>query len=143
MNESFKPRSRRRRRGTTLVEAVAGTALLGCLLVAILVAHGRMTVQASRASLRVEACRIADRLLADWWLDTDQLPRDGSGAVAGHPGWTWRTQRLANDTAAALKADAVALSLFGPGQPAGLPAARIELLVPIHVDQTVQGVHAR
>jgi len=132
MKRNSRPSARQCRRGATLVEAVAGTALLGTLLVALLVVRARMTVQASRAALRVEACTIADGLLAGWWLDRDTLPRDDAGAVPDRPGWTWRAERVTDDEAAALDAEVVALSVYAPGQPPGLPAARVEILVPIH-----------
>ena len=122
---------------------MAGTALLGTLLVAILTAHARATVQASRATLRIKACIIADGLLAGWWLDKHKLPRNDAGAVPGRPGWTWRTERRHSDDAETLDAEVVAMSIFAPGQPRGLPAAQGEILVPSHVQDSEPGADAR
>jgi len=132
MREIFSRRTRARRRANSLAETLAGTALLGGMLVGILTAHARMTVQTGRAGVRVEACRVADELLAAWWLDLDKLPREAAGPAGSHPGWTWRTQRVKNDTATALDAEAVRLSIYAPGQSGSLPAASVEFLVANH-----------
>ena len=117
------------RRGLTLVEAIAGTAILGTLLVSVLLAGSRLTVQGHRAEKRVEACRIADELLSTWWPRINSIDHDSGGQVPGHEGWLWRTQTVENENASKLSARIVALEVFAPGEAEDAPAARVEILV--------------
>jgi len=96
---------------TTLVEALAGMAILGGVLVTMLMGQARLVAQQARADERLEACRLADRLLEDWWQDPDSFPRNDSGAVSGTRSWQWRTQPVANEEAEAVGAEVVALEL--------------------------------
>jgi hypothetical protein len=120
------------RRGTTLVEAVLGMALLGTLLVTMLVAGSRMTAQRGRVERRLEACQAADALLESWWTNRSALPRSASGDLPGRPGWTWRTTPVPSDGAKALEAEVLAVEVFAPGAggPDREPAARVEILMP-------------
>ncbi len=127
----------------TLIEALAGVVILGTLLVSIVTANARLTSQAVRTELRIEGCRVADEQLSRLWLDRDNFPLDGSGPVEGRPGWTWSTQRVRNETAATLDAEAVVLSVFSPKGPRGVPAATIEIVVPAHAQVTAIGIDAR
>jgi len=123
------------RRGVTLVEVLAATALMGTVLVSILLAGARMRAQASRADCRIEACKVADDLLAGWGLQGEALPRYGSGDVRGPGGWRWRTRVVENEAAAAIGAEVVALEVFALNLPnsailsdAG-PLVRVEILL--------------
>lgn len=89
-------------RGFTLVEVLAGSVILGTLLVTMLVANARLTHQAARAELRVQGCRIADQLLSQWWVDPSNFPCSDSGSIDLYPGWRWQTTALASAQAAAL-----------------------------------------
>ncbi|MBM4033134.1 MAG: hypothetical protein FJ291_15310 [Planctomycetes bacterium] len=120
----------RRRRGLTLVEAVAGVALAGSLVAGLVLAQARLLRQARRAELRLDACSVADRLLAGWWAERASFPRQGGGAVAGRPGWAWRTRTRESEVAAAFNADVVVLSLSAPGLAPGEPALELEVMVP-------------
>ncbi|MCY2929863.1 MAG: hypothetical protein NTV86_10295 [Planctomycetota bacterium] len=127
----------RRSDGLTLVEAVVGTAILGSLLVALLMAAHRLNVQARRSQARLEACRIADELLAAWWPTREDFPTDSSGPVAGREGWRWRTSTQAGrEDARRLGARTVALEVFAPPAPGDAPgqaawaAAKVEILLP-------------
>ena len=136
---------RRRACGLTLVEALAGTALMATVLVAILLAAGRMKAQSRGAAMREEGCLIADGLLRAWWPDRHKLPRDARGAVGGKAGWHWRTRRVASEEAAALGGEIVALEVFAPGG-SGEPAARVEIVLPGEdkgEDDAGQGTDAR
>ena len=117
----------RRDSGLALIEAVAGMALLGGLLVAILMADSRLSVQARRAGDMTQACRIADELLARWHTQK-KLPRNESGAVEGHAGWTWRTQTIDRTDLDELRAQVLRVELFPPAGRAE-PAVGVELLV--------------
>ena len=120
----------RRPRGMTLVEVVAGSALLGTLLVAILLAQARIVKQAGLAARRVEACGIADGMLELWWSDPEEFRVDGSGDVQGREGWSWRTSVIENEDAERLGADVVALEIFGPGAKGEKSSCRIEVMLP-------------
>lgn len=80
-----------RYRGMTLVEVVAGMALLGTLLVSIVMATAKLTAQSRLAAHRVEAYLAADQLLFSWWSDWQNFPRNESGTISGHDDWRWRT----------------------------------------------------
>ena len=130
MNGTLGMHSRRSRRGTTLVEAVAGTALLGSLLVSILIGASRLQAQAARAERRIEACRVADGLLKGWWAKRDEFPREARGTVPGHNGWRWRTRGSENESARALGGEIVALEIFAPEASSDRAATRIEVFLP-------------
>ena len=123
---TYLPRSAR---GVTLVEALAGTAIMGTLLAGILIARGRLAAQAGRAAMRVEACRAADDLLERWWPKRQEFPANDGGEIAGRPGWTWRTREVASESAKRMHVRVVALEIFGP-QPGPEPAAGVEILLP-------------
>ena len=69
---SWPPASRKQRRALTLVEALAGTALLGTLLASVLIANARLTAQSRHAQQTIDACRLADMLLEDVWQGQGQ-----------------------------------------------------------------------
>ena len=128
--------------GLTLVEAVAGIALLGSMLAAILVASGRLQTQAARSERRAEACLIAEDLLGQWFDKPEKFPRSAEGDVRDRPGWRWRTYTVTGartEAARKLRADVIAVEVFSPGSP-GSPglardpnaaaAARVEIVLP-------------
>ena len=116
-----------RRRGLTLVEVLAGTALLGTLLVSILLADGRCRRQSKAAEDRVAACRIADELLESWWAESDHPWKAGSGKVDGHDGWRWRTRQVERELPEALDCEVLAVDVIAPGEERA--AVTVELLV--------------
>jgi prepilin-type N-terminal cleavage/methylation domain-containing protein len=115
MNGKCRTSSRRRRqyrRGLTLVEVIAGLALLSTLLVAVLTVTARTTRQSANATRRLQAIAGADRLLAGWWQDRAKLPRESSGHVPGDAGFVWRTTPVRNDAVNALAASVIRLEVF-------------------------------
>jgi type II secretory pathway pseudopilin PulG len=104
-----------RRTGLTLVEVVAGLALLSTLLVAVLTTKARATRQWASAHRRVEAVSAADRLLAAWWQDVDSFPRRASGRVPGDAAFVWRTAPIANPDLKALSASVIRLEILDGG----------------------------
>src|SRR5436190_9188313 len=80
-----------RRLAMTLVEVVAGLALLGTLLAAVLVVRARYAHQSAAAERRLQAVAAADALLSAWHRDPPSLPRSGSGHVEGDAQLAWRT----------------------------------------------------
>ncbi|MCX5647502.1 MAG: type II secretion system protein [Planctomycetota bacterium] len=121
---------RQRGRGFTLVEAVVGTAILGSVLAAVLLASARMQVQARRAAERTEACRVADELLESWWPKRDKMPLESEERVPGRKGWTWRARTVRRETLGGLEAETIAVEVFREGQAGGEPAARVEVMLP-------------
>ena len=116
----------------TLVETLAGTVVLGTLLVTLVVAGARLHAQLAHGQERIQACAIADSLLGGWWADKASFPRNSEGEVPGQPGWRWRTERLNVSADAALKCEIIALSIVAPGGSGQSPSARVEILVPTY-----------
>lgn len=117
--------------GFTLIEVLAGSALLGMLLVSILLANVRFSRQASLAERKLEAAAAADALLEAWWKDPAKFPRASGGSVANAlaasapagtstGGLTWRTHRLTNPDAEKLGVEAICLEIF-EGRPSATP----------------------
>jgi hypothetical protein len=124
-----------RRCGLTLVEVVAGTAILGTLLVSVLVAAGRLQVQRASSQRHLAACRIADRLLTDWWPDRAKLPRAGGGTIEVEGGvWSWHTTVVANDAAEGLGGEVVRLEVFWQGG-SEVPLAGVEVMLAARKDE--------
>src|SRR5829696_1110368 len=98
MHGKWKPSSNRSRAAMTLLEVVAGLALLASLLGALVIAKARYVRQAAAADRRVEAVAAADALLAGWHQNPRSLPRDfsGSGDAPGDRRLAWRLRPVAN-----------------------------------------------
>ena len=108
---------------------MAGTALLGTVLVGLLIANARITRASAAARSRITACRIADELLRQWWEDRASLPRTSEGDVPERPGWTWRTEVIESPEADKMDAQVVAMEVFAPDAPAQDPSVRAEILL--------------
>ena len=80
----------------TLLEVLAGLAILGTLLVATLVARGDHARQWRHAQDRLLAIERANDQLATWWRERDKLPYSGSGTLDAEAGLTWRTSIIDN-----------------------------------------------
>ncbi len=120
----------RSRGGATLIEALVGTALLGSLLVSILIAGGRLNAQSGRSGRRIEAVRIADSLLEEWWSEKDKFPRADSAEVEGKEGWWWRTSKAESESVKQWSAEVVALEVFSKATADQGPLVRVEVLLP-------------
>lgn len=94
----WKPSSGRcARTGLTLIEVVAGIALLATLLVSVLAAYRDHARQIKRASARLSAVNALDDLLAQFH-DANKLPPPGSaGDVVGIPNLRWQASQRASD----------------------------------------------
>lgn len=134
--------SRPWRRGLTLVEVAAAMALLGTLLVSVLLAHAKLRGQETRAGQFLEAQRLADKLLATWWENLDEFPREDQGDVPGAAAWSWRTRRVPSPEAKAIEAEIVAVELFcarddhDTTSVTRKPAVRVEVLLPLEDEGT-------
>jgi prepilin-type N-terminal cleavage/methylation domain-containing protein len=109
-------------RGLTLIEVMAGLAILGTLLASLVVVRGRYLRQWAFAGRKEKAVQVADRLLAAWWMNPDKLPRNGAGDVPNGK-LRWRTYVVESAAADGLKVQIVRLELFETGNNAGEAAA--------------------
>lgn len=118
------------REGLTLIEVMAGLAILGSVLVAVVMARGRYLDQSVAARHKAEAVRVADALLTQWWDDIEQLPRAESGDVDG---FRWETQTRQPEALIELEAEVLRLSLFqleAIGDGSYEPILSVEVVVP-------------
>src|SRR3954470_6964454 len=113
MNGTYRKSSRLPARpspsGLTLVEVIAGLALLSTLLVAVLGTKARVTRQWAHAQRKLEAVAAADKLLAGWWATPATFPRRSAGIVSGDAGLAWRTSPVASEVVRPLGASVVRL----------------------------------
>ena len=113
----YLPRCQVRRRsrcvGLTLIEVIAGLALLGWLLSAVVLAKARYTRQLAQANRGIEAIEAADSLLASWWQDKADvpLPLSGWGEVPDSNGLNWRTSQVTNEAVEDLGAVVIRLEI--------------------------------
>jgi len=125
-------------RGLTLVEAVAGIAILGTMLAAVLVATSRLRVQDAQAASRIEACQLADAMLNELWKKPEEFPRKGTGRVSGSRDWQWRASVVPSVDANELNGEVVAVEFFQANKAAtkasiadgGPPVLRVEMVLP-------------
>jgi len=115
----------------TLVEVIAGLALLGTVLVAMLMARAGYMRQTARANCRLEAVAAADALLTAWHRDPAILRPGSGGPVAGDSQLAWRTRLVPSAEADVLGARVVRLEVVDE-RSAASPApvlATVEFLV--------------
>lgn len=118
-------------RGLTLVEVIAGLALLATLLASILVAFGSQAAQFRGARDRLMAVELADRLLCEW-NSQNAIPAVGTEqTLHGTNDWRWRI--VAGDSAnlAASGVSSIRVEVFQFKQ-TGIDQvlASVDLLVP-------------
>jgi type II secretory pathway pseudopilin PulG len=124
LRRSLLPRS-----GLTLIEVVAGIALLSTLLVSTMLAYGLHVRQARAAQRRLEAIAAADRLLAGWGASAEHVPTVAQGEVPGDERLAWHTQVIENPAAATLGAAVIRLEVYDPALPdESRPLAAVEVL---------------
>jgi len=82
----------------TLLEVVAGLALLASLLGAVVTAKARYARQAAAADRKLRAVAAADELLAGWHQNPRSLPPgfSGAGTVPGEARLAWRLRPVPN-----------------------------------------------
>ena len=125
-----------RRKGLTLIEVVAGMAMLGGLLSGVLVAYGRHVRQVRRAELRLAAVGATDRLLAGWFGAADSaVPRRRDGRMPGDKRFHWWTHVLEDaKVQGAAGLEVVRLEVFEEPKTAGdkkdEPLVAVDLVVP-------------
>lgn len=123
--------NRPRLRGLTLVEVVAGLALLASLLVGCLTAYGRQTHQVRQARLRLTAVQVADALLAQWFQNSDSIPVDAQGSFEGPRQLFWSTRLIPDEDATLLASQVLRLDIVAPlEQPDQVTILSVDILVP-------------
>ena len=129
------------RRAMTLIEVVAGLALLATVLSGIVAIKTRCLRQMHRTEQRREAIRCADELLSAWWTDTATFPYRSSGPVPGHPQLQWRTRPISNLQAQSLGGQVIRLEIadFSASSSAE-PLISVEVLLPRQVQHAI-GIH--
>jgi prepilin-type N-terminal cleavage/methylation domain-containing protein len=137
MNARWRHCSRRcRRRAMTLVEVLAGLAILATVVAMILAARGRYLRQSALAQRRLHAVAAADELLTQWWKKPQAIPESGRGEVNGPDQLGWQTQVVPGETADQLGARVLRLEITderrgaAPGSVKG-PLVSVEFLLPM------------
>ena len=119
--------------GLTLLEVIAGLALLATLLTMILVAFGSNLRQVRRSQQRLAAIHQADLLLGEWLLQgqPDSIPRDGSGDIPDDDQMIWRTHEIPEPQATDLGVCVVRLEILDRKNSAtNKPLASVDFVLP-------------
>ena len=81
--------------GFSLLEVVVSLALLGTLIAAALVSHGRAARQISLANSKLNAVEAADKLLETWILqENTNVPINQIGVCGNDNEFGWKTGQL-------------------------------------------------
>lgn len=83
------------RSGLSLIEVVAGIALLSTLLVSSMLAWTTHRAQIRRAQLQIEAVQLADLQLSLWYAERGGLPQQTEGPLLNHATLTWKLEPVA------------------------------------------------
>ncbi|QDV88868.1 type II secretion system protein [Planctomycetes bacterium TBK1r] len=121
-----------RRRAFTLLEIIVALALMGSVLVASLLAFSRHRQQLSMAEKRLEATRIADRLVHELSAQQGGLPIASRGAVAGKGDWVWQTSLIGSTVLATVEMQVVRFEIVELGA-APTPLVTVDLVKPAGV----------
>src|SRR5438874_1896879 len=115
----FSPKSRRGRRGVTLIEIVVGLVVLAVLISALTMARGRFLRAWSQGQRKLEATAAVDRMLSGWiggGGGSDSIPVPSQGSLNGVEGCSWRTNWVAEPAATRLGAGVVRLEVMDGGR---------------------------
>lgn len=115
--------------GLTLVEVLAGLALMGTLLVTMIVLKSRFTHQLVGSDKQLNGAAAADALLTDWWPNPAELPIGHSGTVQSSPSLHWRTSLVINDTVTHFGGKVVRLEITSESN----VVATVEVILPLEV----------
>jgi len=114
----------------TLVELLAGLAILGVLAASLVVARGRALRQWADADAKLRATRAVDAMVADWLGQTgarENIPVPAAGPLEGVADCAWRTTWVADPAARQINAGVVRVEVFHRRQ----PLFSIDLLKPL------------
>jgi hypothetical protein len=105
-----------RRPAATLVELLAGLALLSLLLSGMLMMRARLIHQRAGADARLRAIAAADELLSTWNANPATFPRSNFGPCAD-PHFTWTTRIVPNTAAATIAVQIIRLEIVRDNLP--------------------------
>lgn len=118
----------------TLVEVIAGIALLGTLLAGLMLSFSAHVRQYKAARLRIQAIEKLDRQLELWYADDGTLPMDSEGSLSSQPPLTWRTSTVNSPQAGRLNSVIVRVEVRRPDRAdSSPPVVAVELLHPAAV----------
>lgn len=116
------------RRGVSLIEVLAGSALVGIVLVGAVLAHVRLERQRAMLLRKEAAILAADRMLSDWWKTPDAIPRRGHGPLS-NDGLSWQVETIVDPVLEQLDVTKIAyIVLDGVEFPTEI--VRVEMVVP-------------
>lgn len=124
-------RPAKRHPGFTLVEVIAGVALLGTLLAGLMLGFSKHVRQYQAARLRIQAIDKLDRQLELWYANGDELPIDSEGPLSAQPPLTWHTTTVRSPQAQRLNAVIVRVEVRRSDRAdSSPPVIAVELLHP-------------
>ena len=88
----------RPRKGLTLVEVIAGLALMASLLSTMVVAYSAHLRQHRNAQRKVLAVELLDRKLEEWRRTSQPIPVPAEGDFLDKPEFHWRSELVPNST---------------------------------------------
>jgi type II secretory pathway pseudopilin PulG len=112
----------------TLVEVVAGLALLGSVLVGLLLTRTALMRQRIAADERLAAVHACDQLLAQWRAEGREVPVSAWGLLGDDDRFRWSTHLAGTQRIEPLAVDVVQLDVAKTGEERQ-PLASVELLV--------------
>ena len=114
------------RTGLTLVEVVAGLALMATVLVAMLLLKTQFIHQLATSNSRLRSAAAADSLLDQWWANPTAFPINRSGTVSDFPGLEWQTHVVPTEVVEHLHARVIRLDIMSEAK----IITSVELLLP-------------
>jgi type II secretory pathway pseudopilin PulG len=117
----------------TLVEVVAGLALLATLAVSLVLAMSAHRRQMAQARRQLEAVEIADRLLTAWYASPTPPPRNEIGVALGTSReWIWQTRPLRSEAIGMHLFEVVRLEVFPRDDyEPRRPSSYVDILIPV------------
>jgi type II secretory pathway pseudopilin PulG len=116
-------------RALTLIEVVAGLALLVAIMAALLLAKSHWQRRLADSGRRLAANSAADELLSAWLQNPKAFPIQSGGAVPEHADMRWETSLVSNTGVERLGTRVVRLEIL-PTDHAAAPLCRVELVLP-------------
>lgn len=113
------------RAGLTLLEVIAGIAILSTILVLAVVSRSRQARQLALSQRIDRAVTAADELIADWYVDPAPMPLGQSGPVEGQEGMAWRIFAVSNDRVEQLGARVVRVQVLQERSSHGIEAGEV------------------
>jgi len=117
------------RQGLTLLEVIAGIALISTLFVGLLLAMSRHGKQLQLAQLQLSATEAADQLLDNWYSELGSVPTSGKGVITSQPELAWQTTSIGTVTIGTVQFTIVRLAILDGHMPeSGQPLVKVDVL---------------